>query len=79
MSASEIQSYEPATGALYWRGATGDVDTEVGIARASWAEWAAQSITLRSESLRRFVNVVRGKSEELTDCISRETGKRSNR
>lgn len=75
MSAYEILSHEPATGALYWRGVSGDTDDEVAIARASWAEWAAQSITARMEAVRRFANVVRGKSEDLTDCIARETGK----
>jgi succinylglutamic semialdehyde dehydrogenase len=75
MSATEILSHEPATGELYWRGAIGDTETEVGIARANWAEWAAQSVTVRIEALRRFANVVRSKSEALTDCIARETGK----
>jgi succinylglutamic semialdehyde dehydrogenase len=75
MSALEILSHEPATGALFWRGAAGDADAEVDIARASWAGWAAQSITARMESVRRFANVVRSKSEDLTDCIARETGK----
>jgi succinylglutamic semialdehyde dehydrogenase len=75
MSASELVSYEPATGAVYWRGPIGDVETEVAIARRSWAEWAAKPVTIRLEALRRFANVVRGKSEELTDCIARETGK----
>jgi succinylglutamic semialdehyde dehydrogenase len=75
MSASEIISIEPATGAVYWRAPIGDADAEVSIARRSWAEWASKPVTVRVEALRRFVNVVRGKSEALTDCIARETGK----
>ncbi len=75
MSASELVSHEPATGAVFWRGPIGDADAEVAIARRSWAEWAAKPVTVRLEALRRFVSVVRGKSEELTDCIARETGK----
>ncbi len=75
MSASEIISIEPATGAVYWRGPVGDVDAEVSIARRSWAEWAAKPVAVRVEALRRFVNVVRSKAEAMTDCISRETGK----
>jgi succinylglutamic semialdehyde dehydrogenase len=75
MSASEIVSIEPATGATYWRGPVGDVDAELGIARDSWAEWASKPVTVRIEAMRRFVNVVRAKSEALTDCIARETGK----
>ena len=75
MSVSEIVSTEPATGAIYWRGPVGNVDSEVQIARQSWAEWAARPVAVRVETLRRFVNVVRAKAEALTDCISRETGK----
>ena len=75
MTASEIISHEPATGAEYWRRAISDVDTEVAIARLHWAEWASQPVTVRMEALRRFANVVRSKADALADCISRETGK----
>lgn len=75
MTASEIISHEPATGAEYWRGAISDVDAEVAAARQNWAGWAAQSVTVRMEALRRFANVVRAKADALADCISRETGK----
>ncbi len=75
MSASEILSHEPATGALFWRGTSGDADVEVDIARRSWAEWASRPVTVRTEAMRRFANVVRAKSEVFTDCIARETGK----
>jgi succinylglutamic semialdehyde dehydrogenase len=75
MSAPELVSYEPATGAQYWRGKVGDVDTEVSLARASWPEWAARPVTVRIEAMRRFANVVRGKAEAIADCIARETGK----
>jgi succinylglutamic semialdehyde dehydrogenase len=75
MSVEEIVSTEPATGAVYWRGPVGNVDVEVRLAREAWPEWAARPVTVRVETMRRFANVVRGKSEELTDCIARETGK----
>jgi succinylglutamic semialdehyde dehydrogenase len=75
MSASELVSIEPATGAIYWRGAVSDVNMEVAIARESWAEWASKPLATRMETLRRFANVVRGKAEAFTDCIARETGK----
>ncbi len=75
MSASEILSYEPATGALFWRGPVGDANQEVDIARQSWPEWGAQSVTVRMEAVRRFANVVRGKADDMIDCIARETGK----
>jgi succinylglutamic semialdehyde dehydrogenase len=75
MSASELLSYEPATGALLWRGAIGDVDAEVAAARASWAGWAAQPLANRIEALRRFGNVVRARLEPFAELIARETGK----
>lgn len=75
MTGPEIVSFEPATGAELWRGPVGDVDAEVAIARASWIEWAARPFTVRIETLRRFVNVVRGKADLFADLIARETGK----
>ncbi|MCJ8155993.1 succinylglutamate-semialdehyde dehydrogenase [Sphingomonas sp. LaA6.9] len=75
MSAPEIVSYEPATGAELWRGRTGDATAEIAIARAAFSEWAARPVTVRIETLRRFVNVVRGNAEVLAGLIARETGK----
>ncbi|MDB5680946.1 MAG: astD, partial [Sphingomonas bacterium] len=72
---AELISHEPATGAELWRGSVGDVDAEVAIARASWAEWAAKPVTFRIETLRRFANVVRAKTDAFADLIARETGK----
>ncbi|MBN8807769.1 MAG: succinylglutamate-semialdehyde dehydrogenase [Sphingomonas sp.] len=70
-----IISHEPATGAELWRGAIGDVETEVATARASWADWAAKPVTFRIETLRRYANVVRANADTLADTIARETGK----
>ncbi|HST37099.1 MAG TPA: succinylglutamate-semialdehyde dehydrogenase [Allosphingosinicella sp.] len=70
-----LTSTEPATGETLWTGETGDVDAEVAAARAAWAAWAARPFTNRVETLRRFVNVVRGKLEPFADLIARETGK----
>lgn len=75
MSLSEIISIEPATGAVFWRAPVSDVNAEIEIARESWVSWAAQSFSVRVESLRRFTNVVRSKSDALVDAIARETGK----
>ena len=74
MSAA-LTSHEPATGALLWQGESGDVDDIVARARSGWPRWAAQPVTFRIETLRRFVNVVRAHEEELADLIARETGK----
>jgi len=72
---AELISHEPATGAELWRGAIGDADTEIAIARASWAEWAAKPVTFRIETLRRYANVVRRHADQFADLIARETGK----
>ena len=71
----ELISYEPATGALLWRGPTGDVAAEVAAARAGWIEWAAKPFEYRAETLRRFANNVRAHAEAFADLIARETGK----
>ncbi len=75
MPEQELLSTEPATGAVLWRHAIGDADTEVAIARANWAQWAARPLAVRIEALRRFANVVRQKADAFTDLIARETGK----
>ena len=75
VSTSEIVSYEPATGAELWRGAVGDVDEAVGIARRAWPQWAAQPLANRIELVRRFANEVRKEQEPFAELIARETGK----
>ena len=75
MSATEIISYEPATGAELWRGAVGDVDETVARARRAWPQWAAQPLANRIELMRRFVNEVRKEQDKFAELIARETGK----
>jgi succinylglutamic semialdehyde dehydrogenase len=72
---SELISYEPATGALLWRGQTGDVEAEVAAAREGWIQWAAKPFEYRAETLRRFANNVRAHADAFADLIARETGK----
>jgi len=71
----EIVSIEPATGAILWRGPISDVNAEVALAREAWASWAARPLANRVETMRRFVNAVRGKFDAFADTIARETGK----
>lgn len=71
----EIRSYEPATGALLWSAPKGDADTEIAIARAGFGDWAGRAIANRTETLRRFGNVIRMRHVALTDLLARETGK----
>lgn len=75
LSAGEIVSIEPATGAELWRGPIGDVDETVGRARRAWPAWAAQPLSTRIELVRRFANEVRKEADKLAILISQETGK----
>src|SRR4051794_9324705 len=73
--AATLISIEPATGVTLWTGEAGDVEAEVAAARAAWAGWASRPLAFRIETLRRFVNIARGKLEPFADIIARETGK----
>lgn len=73
--ADHLLSTEPATGAELWSGPVGDPAVEVATARAAAGEWAARSVGYRSETLRRFANVVRTNADDFADLIARETGK----
>jgi len=73
--ADELISYEPSTGAELWRRETSDVDAEVAAARTGWAAWAALPLAVRVETMRRFANTVRQRSDAFADLIARETGK----
>jgi succinylglutamic semialdehyde dehydrogenase len=75
VSASEIISYEPATGTELWRGPVGDVDATVMRARRAWPQWAAQPLATRIELMRRFANEVRKEQDAFAELIARETGK----
>src|SRR3546814_20343467 len=66
---------DPATGSTFVSETISNVDAEVARARAAWPAWAAQPLSYRIETLRRFANVVRGKNDKLADLIARETGK----
>ena len=70
-----MTSIEPATGETLWSGESGDVDAEVGRARAGWSAWAAKPLSVRIETLRRFANVARARKDPFADLIARETGK----
>ncbi|MDF0542447.1 succinylglutamate-semialdehyde dehydrogenase [Sphingobium sp. H39-3-25] len=68
-------STEPATGVHLWEGAISNVAEEVERAQAGWIGWAAQPLSFRIETMRRFANAVRRSEGALADLISRETGK----
>jgi succinylglutamic semialdehyde dehydrogenase len=73
--ASKLVSHEPATGEEFWSGEVGDAAAEVAIARDAFPDWARRSVTFRSETLRRFANVVRTREADFARLIARETGK----
>jgi succinylglutamic semialdehyde dehydrogenase len=73
--AARLVSLDPATGDEVWSGELGDASAEVAAARSAWPEWAAHSLSYRSEAVRRFANVVRKREQEFATLISKETGK----
>ena len=75
VTASEVTSTEPATGAHIWSGPIGDVDDTVARARRAWPGWAAQPHSNRIEAVRRFANEVRREHDRLANLIARETGR----
>ena len=71
----QLISTEPATGRELWSGPIGDAAAEVAAARAAFPHWAGQSLSYRSETLRRFANTVRQREDQFAELIARETGK----
>lgn len=70
-----IISHEPATGAVLWQGEESDVDAELATVAAMWPQWAAQPLSIRVETVRRFANLVRARETDLALLIARETGR----
>nr|WP_314447075.1 succinylglutamate-semialdehyde dehydrogenase [uncultured Sphingomonas sp.] len=70
-----LTSFEPATGSILWTGERGDAAAEVAAARAAFPDWAAQPVTVRAETLRRFANAVRTREADFARLIAAETGK----
>ncbi|NJC06735.1 succinylglutamic semialdehyde dehydrogenase [Sphingomonas kaistensis] len=68
-------SLAPATGDSLWSGEIGDAAAEVAAARDAFPAWAAQPVTYRAETLRRFANAVRAREAEFARLIALETGK----
>lgn len=75
MSASEFESIDPCTGETVWRGAAGNVDAAVAIARAAQPGWAAAGLDARIAQARRFQDVVRDQADQFAALIATETGK----
>ncbi|MEO0642440.1 MAG: succinylglutamate-semialdehyde dehydrogenase [Pseudomonadota bacterium] len=75
MTDGTLISFEPATGEELWRASITDVPPAVSRARKAWPSWAAQPLTNRIETLRRFANEVRKRSDDFAYLIAREAGK----
>lgn len=71
----DLISFEPATGAAFWRAPMSQVEHEVALARTSWGAWANLPVDARIDQLRNFATLVRARDEELAHLIARETGK----
>jgi succinylglutamic semialdehyde dehydrogenase len=75
MSVSELESRDPCTDEIIWRGAPGDVDAAVASARAALSGWAALPLDARIAHMRSFQAAVRDQSEQFAALIATETGK----
>ncbi len=75
MTENTYTSYAPATGEEIWSGAASDVDEAVSRARRAWPEWAATPLAVRIETMRRFVNEMRTRADDMAALIAKETGK----
>ena len=75
---SEFSSINPATGEAVWSGraATGeDVDRAVRAARDAFPIWSSTSIARRVDHLNAFADGLKKRRADLSEVISRETGK----
>jgi len=73
-----LDSRDPATGEVLWRGNAADpadVDAAFGAARAAFEAWAARPFAEREAVVRRFGERLEQQKESLARTISRETGK----
>ncbi|MFM0740467.1 betaine-aldehyde dehydrogenase [Paraburkholderia xenovorans] len=73
-----FETYDPATGetlATVQQASAADVDRAVQSARAGQREWAALTAMQRSRILRRAVDLLRERNDELAELETRDTGK----
>ncbi len=73
-----MESENPCTGDLIWRGAAAaksDLDLAIGAARAALANWAPLTLAQRIEFLRQYQRLLQDDKASLAETIARETGK----
>lgn len=73
-----LESLNPATGEVHWSGHAAnrdDVDAAVQAAASALPDWSALSLPERIECVESFGRQLETAAEELTEVISRETGK----
>ena len=75
LASDDIVSYEPATGAELWRHASTQLEPVMAAARGAWAPWAAGSLAVRVELVRRFANELLRNADQAARLIAQETGK----
>ncbi|VVE62425.1 succinylglutamate-semialdehyde dehydrogenase [Pandoraea pnomenusa] len=75
---AELQSVDPVSGDVVWRGHAADaadVDAAVQAARRAQHDWSRWRLDERLEVLQRFAALVTERTQSLADAIGRETGK----
>ena len=77
-SGEHFETFDPATGeclATVGQASRADIERAVASAREGQREWAAQTAMTRSRILRRAVELLRARNDELAELEMRDTGK----
>ena len=75
---SAFRSIDPGSGDVVWEGASAgaaEIEASVAAARKAWESWAELPIQQRILYLQHFAEQLTGRRAELSEAISRETGK----
>ncbi len=73
-----LESLNPATGVTIWSGHCanpGQILAAIFAARSAFGTWMSLSLEERSHYLERFSQIIDERQHELTECLSKETGK----
>jgi succinylglutamic semialdehyde dehydrogenase len=75
---TNIESLNPATGLTIWKGHSANaeqISDAIFAARSAFGTWMSLSLEERSHYLEKFTQIISEKQQELSECLSQETGK----
>ncbi len=73
-----ITSENPATGEIIWSGRSANADQisqAIAAAREAFGSWRSLSLEDRSHYLEKFTQILSARQQELSECLSQDTGK----